>query len=73
MESRCCCQNHSPLISAAGSEELSREPLLKFSFILSTRNNQLVTVADRILDNLDEGISKELIDSRYVTKAGIDM
>lgn len=59
------------LINPTWEEQISREPLLSFSFALSTRNNQLATVADEILDNLDRGISKDCIDSQYVTKAGI--
>lgn len=61
------------LINPTWEEQVSREPLLAFSFVLSTRHNQLATVADEILDNLDKGISKELIDGRYVTKAGISV
>ena len=52
---------------------MSRYPLLAFSVVLSTRNNQLATVADEILDNLDKGISSQLIDCQYVTKAGISI
>ena len=59
------------LINPTWEQEVSREPLLAFSFALSTRNNQLASIADEILENLDKGISKELIDSIYVAKAGI--
>ncbi len=52
---------------------MAREPLLAFSFILSTRNNQLATVADEILELLDSGISEQFIDGGKVTKAGILM
>jgi len=61
------------LINPSWEEQVSREPLLAFSFVLSTRNNQLAIVADEILDNLDKGISKEFIDGQYVTKAGISI
>lgn len=61
------------LINPSWEEQVSREPLLAFSFALSTRNNQLATIADEILENLDKGITKELIDSQYVTKAGISV
>ena len=61
------------LINPTWEEMVSREPLLAFSFALSTRNNQLATIADEILDNLDKGISKNLIDSTYVTRAGISV
>ena len=61
------------LINPTWEEQIAREPLLAFSFVLSTRNNQLATVADEILDNLDRGISKDCIDSQYVTKAGIQI
>lgn len=52
---------------------ISNEPLLAFSFALSTRNNQLATISDDILDNLDAGISKGFINDAYVTKAGINV
>jgi hypothetical protein len=61
------------LINPTWEQEVKREPLLAFSFILSTRNNQLSTIADEILDLLDSGISEELIDGSKVTKAGILM
>ncbi|MEO1685170.1 MAG: hypothetical protein AAFS06_18175, partial [Cyanobacteria bacterium J06631_12] len=48
-----------------------QEPLLAFSFVLSTRNNQLSTIANEIIELLDLGISKEFIDGNKVTKAGI--
>jgi len=61
------------LINPTWDQQLEREPLLAFSFILSTRNNQLSTVADEILDLLDAGISESFIDTNKTTKAGILM
>ncbi|NJK70153.1 MAG: hypothetical protein HC941_29880 [Microcoleus sp. SU_5_3] len=65
--------NFEILINPTWEQMLEREPLLAFSFILSTRNNQLSTVADEILELLDSGISEESIDFGKVTKAGILM
>ena len=59
------------LINPSWEDQVAREPLLAFSFVLSTRHNQLTTIADEILDNVDKGISKEKIDTKYTTKAGI--
>lgn len=59
------------LVNPTWEEQVEREPLLAFSFILSTRHNQLTSVADEILDLLEQGISKELILGPKVTKAGI--
>ena len=61
------------LVNPTWEEMISNEPLLAFSFALSTRNNQLATIADDILDNLDMGISEEFIDGAHVTKAGINV
>lgn len=59
------------LINPSWDQEISRESLLAFSFALSTRNNQLTTIADEILDLLDDGISAQQIDGQNVTRAGI--
>jgi hypothetical protein len=64
-------KNFDALINPTWEQEVEREPLLAFSFILSTRNNQLSTIADEILDLLDSGISEKFIDGGQVTKAGI--
>lgn len=61
------------LINPTNEQCLEREPLLAFSFICSTRNNQLAIVADEILELLDSGISEKLIDYDKVAKAGILM
>jgi hypothetical protein len=58
------------LINPTWSEQVEREPLLAFSFYLSTRNNQLTSVADNILDLLDSGISDKRIDYGLVGEAG---
>jgi hypothetical protein len=64
-------KNWEVLVNPSWEDQVAREPLLAFSFVLSTRHNQLTTIADEILDNLDKGISKERIDTTYITKAGI--
>ena len=66
-------RNFEILINPTWEQTLEREPLLAFSFILSTRNNHLSTVADEILELLDSGISEKFIDFGKVTKAGILM
>jgi hypothetical protein len=71
MKTKIYSKRHDVLINPTWEQSLEREPLLGFSFILSTRNNQLSTVADEILELLDSGISTELIDGSKVTKAGI--
>lgn len=67
----CYKRNFKILINATTEEIQEREPLLAFSFALSTRHNQLADIADEILDNLDKGMSSKFIDMRYVTRAGI--
>ncbi len=61
------------LINPTNQQSLEREPLLAFSFICSTRNNQLASVADEILELLDSGISEKINDDGKVTRAGILM
>ena len=64
-------KSYGVLINPTWQEQVEREPLLAFSFILSTRNNQLATIADEIIELLDSGISPKFIDGSKVTKAGI--
>lgn len=71
MENKRYKRDFKTLINPTEEEILEREPLLAFSFALSTRHNQLTSIADEILDNLDKGISSELVDMKYVTRAGI--
>jgi hypothetical protein len=73
MESRRYSKKSGILINPTWDQCLAIEPLLAFSFILSTRNNQLSAVADEILELLDSGISSEFMDGSKVTKAGILM
>jgi len=61
------------LTNPSWEQEVEREPLLAFSFILSTRNNQLSTIADEILELLETAISEEIVDGSKITKAGILM
>ncbi len=55
-------------INSSWNVQLDKEPLLAFSFVLSTRHNQLTFIADEILDNLDKGISNERIDTNIQQK-----
>jgi hypothetical protein len=48
-----------PLLNPSREEVLGREPLLKFSFYLSDKNNLLLSVADEIVENLDKGFALE--------------
>lgn len=50
MEKRC-------LIAPTEEEIFEREPLLKFSFFLSERNNWINSTGIEILSNLDKGFS----------------
>lgn len=45
------------LINPTEEGILAREPLIAFSFYLSSRNNVLLSVSDEIIENLDEGFS----------------
>lgn len=58
------------LINPTWEQEVSREPLLAFLFVLSTRNNQLAKIADEIIDCLNEGVSNERIYGPSVTRGG---
>jgi hypothetical protein len=73
METKKYSKNMEILINPTWEQQVEREPLLAFSFILSTRNNQLLTVADEILELLDDGISEKFIYGPKVTRAGILM
>lgn len=56
------------LVNPTWEQSLAREPLLAFSFILSTRNNQLATIADEILELLDPDepySAREIIDEYF--------
>lgn len=62
MEKRC-------LIAPTEEEIFEREPLLKFSFFLSERNNWINSTGIEILSNLDKGFSDLKINSEYIGKA----
>lgn len=64
-------KNLEGLISPTDEQTFSRQPLLKFSDILNTRNNQLATIADEILNLLESGISKDFLNMPKVERAGI--
>lgn len=50
-------QRFTTLINPTWDEMVEREPLLKFSFYLSSRNNVLLALSDEIIEKLDEGFS----------------
>jgi hypothetical protein len=52
-------------------EELAREPLLKFSFYLSSRVIQLLGLGEEIKAKLDAGLSPDQFDGRRVGNAGV--
>lgn len=62
MEKRC-------LIAPTEEEIFERDPLLKFSFFLSERNNWINSTGIEILSNLDKGFSDLKINSEYIGKA----
>jgi len=62
-------QNLQVLINPTWEEMLEREPLTGFSFFLSGRVNVLLGVADEILENLDQGFSKESVDGSRIDRA----
>jgi hypothetical protein len=73
METKKYSKNMEILMNPTWEQQVEKEPLLAFSFILSTRNNQLLTIADEILGLLDDGISEKFIYEPKVTRAGILM
>ncbi|MHC4395776.1 MAG: hypothetical protein ACYS1A_08985 [Planctomycetota bacterium] len=61
------------LINPTEKERFEREPLLKFSFYLSGRNNVLLSLASEIVELLDEGFSSSPINGDRVGRASILM
>jgi hypothetical protein len=59
------------LINPTEAEELNRETLLKFSFYLSSRVIQLLSLGEEIEGKLEVGLSEEIIDGRALGKSGV--
>ena len=62
------------LINPTEEERLKREPLIKFSFYLSERNNSVISLLDEIIELLDDGFkSKNSIDGIKIGDASSKM
>lgn len=61
------------LINPTQDEELDREPLLAFSFYLSSRVLQLLSIAVEITEDLDKGFGTNPVDGARVGRASIMM
>jgi len=59
------------LVNPTEEEELAREPLLKFSFYLSSRVIQLLDLGEEIKGKLDAGLSADRFDGRVLGNAGV--
>jgi hypothetical protein len=57
------------LINPTWEQVVEREPLIAFSHYLSGRANVLLSVADEIVDNLDQGFSGAVVDGSRVERA----
>ena len=57
------------LFNPTEEEMFEREPLLKFSFYLSGRNNILLATIDEIIDYLDNGFGTSVINGGLIEKA----
>lgn len=61
------------LINPTQDERLAREPLLAFSFYLSSRVLQLLSIAVEVTDDLDKGFGTNPIDHARVGRASTMM
>ncbi len=59
------------LINPTDDEMIQREPLLKYSFYLSSKNNLLLNTIDTIKVKLEKGITEKLINADLVADASI--
>jgi hypothetical protein len=57
------------MLNPTWEETVEREPLIAFSHYLCGRVSVLVSVADEIVDNLDEGFGVNFVDGGKVTRA----
>jgi hypothetical protein len=56
-------------VNPTWEQVIEREPLIAFSFYLSGRINVLLSVADEIIDNLDQAYSRSIIDGGQIGRA----
>lgn len=61
------------LINPSQDEELNREPLLAFSFYLSSRVLQLLSLAVEINDDLDKGFDANAVDGTQIGRTSTMM
>jgi hypothetical protein len=59
------------LFNPTEEERIEREPLLKYSFYLSSKNNLLLDVLDEIFKKLDTGFSEKSIYADIVSDASV--
>lgn len=59
------------LIDPTEKERIDREPLLNYSFFLSSKNILLLDMIDTIIGNLDSGFSSKPINSDLIGEASV--
>ena len=59
------------LYNPTEDEQIEREPLLKYSFYLSSKNNLLLSTIDEIVKKLNAGFSKSTINTDQISDASI--
>jgi len=59
------------LINPTEAEQIEREPLLKYSFYLSSKNNLLLNTIDVIIKKLNDGFSTSTINADKIGDASI--
>jgi hypothetical protein len=59
------------LVNSSEAEVLEREPLLKFSFYLSSRVVQLLVLGEEIKGKLHAGLSPDRFDGQAVGNVGV--
>lgn len=57
------------LINPTWEQIVERDPLIAFSFYLSGRKNVLFTIADEIIENLDQGFAETVVDGGRLERA----
>lgn len=61
-------RNSKCLINPTEEEIIENEPLIVFSYYLSEKNNLLLDLSDKILENLDKGFGSEIY-TEFIGKA----
>ena len=59
------------LFNPTEEERVEREPLLKYSFYLSSKNILLLDVLDEIIDKLDTGFSEKMTYADIISDASV--